>query len=162
MDKKAFERVMAAGNSYDAEHPTGPGLMPGNVKIDDAEEKRDRALDIDVLLTKLSFAQKTTEVFIHQDAIKKLVSDLTARAEKAESRIVELEAENAELRERTRWIPVSEGLPEFYRLVLVVCRDEEYITACSRSICGEPVRRHFPFLDVTHWMPLPEPPESEG
>lgn len=64
------------------------------------------------------------------------------------------------LQAERRWIPVSERLPEMYKSVIIHCKDG-YITSCQRTICSEQVRFNFPFNDVTHWMPLPEPPEED-
>lgn len=56
---------------------------------------------------------------------------------------------------RTRWIPCSERLPEAGAEVLVFSR--------SRGIAVDYYDRClFGYADVTHWMPLPEPPEEGG
>lgn len=56
--------------------------------------------------------------------------------------------------ERQRWIPCSERLPEAGEEVLVFSR--------SRGIAVDYYDRClFGYADVTHWMPLPEPP-GEG
>ena len=62
------------------------------------------------------------------------------------------------LREERRWIPVSEKLPEAYTPVIVYCSDGySDVSIRSKNDKGEIV---FAFDDVTHWMPLPEPPEE--
>ena len=75
--------------------------------------------------------------------------------------LARLTAELAELREKTRWIPVSERLPE---------DSGQYI--CAIRYNEEPkktwVEQRFWNIFwwdmytsiVTHWMPLPEPPEA--
>ena len=70
--------------------------------------------------------------------------------------IQDLKAELAELRERTRWIPVSERLPEEKQSVLALHRTgTAYHWEYSRSLSNI-------FVDYyTHWMPLPSVPESE-
>ena len=65
----------------------------------------------------------------------------------------ELHIELSQLRERTRWIPVSERLPEPPTTCLTFCEDwveEDYFDS-KGWLSGKP---------VTHWMPLPEPPEE--
>lgn len=64
--------------------------------------------------------------------------------------------------ERTRWIPCSERLPE-------VCKDTSYL-AYIPSFGAADIADYHPDVDewtfmglpitVTHWMPLPEPPEE--
>lgn len=61
--------------------------------------------------------------------------------------------------ERTRWIPCSERLPE---------RKGYYLTVDKPENGGAYVNVHkfsagtfHGFFPITHWMPLPEPPEEE-
>ena len=68
--------------------------------------------------------------------------------------IIELEAENAELRERMRWVPVGERLPKEKQDVLALDRTgTAYHWQYSRSLSNIFVGYY------THWMPLPKPPE---
>ena len=79
----------------------------------------------------------------------------------------------AELEEKQRWIPVSERLPEENQIVAVIdtCGNGRhshisslYEVAAWVKVKGD---KMFGFIhdsnwsscDVTHWMPLPEPPE---
>lgn len=56
--------------------------------------------------------------------------------------------------ERTRWIPCRERPPEVGEEVLVYSRNSGMsVDYYDRGLFG--------FADVTHWMPLPEPPEEE-
>nr|DAP58850.1 MAG TPA: Protein of unknown function (DUF551) [Caudoviricetes sp.] len=55
--------------------------------------------------------------------------------------------------ERTRWIPCSERLPAIGEGVLVYSRNSGMsVDYYDRGLFG--------FVDVTHWMPLPELPEE--
>lgn len=72
--------------------------------------------------------------------------------------------ENAELREKQRWIPVSERLPD---------KDGNYLAVVSGDVINPPYviirifyNGHFVLFTepyeqryVSHWMPLPETPE---
>lgn len=86
----------------------------------------------------------------------------------------ELEALNTaiEILERTRWIPVSEQLPEPYKSVLVCFISRNYWqdknpvlstgSWCERAHDG-PAWYSYPYgikANVTHWMPLPEAPRD--
>lgn len=73
--------------------------------------------------------------------------------------------------EPVKWIPCSERMPEIGQDVLVVVEErdlneetdefteiERYVTADTYK--GNKFSWTYP-EEVTHWMPLPEPPESE-
>lgn len=101
-----------------------------------------------------------------------------------ETEIKKLQAENAELKKRSQWISVDDELPEFNTVVLVKVYRERGVTwseadyLCTSKLsqvarhCGEnsPIdSRWYVFpsggneitKEVTHWMPLPTPPEGE-
>ena len=66
-----------------------------------------------------------------------------------------------------RWIPVSERLPEDYVSVLVFSGMEPFVawhgSETPRWVTG-PGKYVFcneKYKHVTHWMPLPEPPEEK-
>ena len=67
--------------------------------------------------------------------------------------------------ERTRWIPCSARLPEDFQDVLIWDNRDEtsftghYAECYGWTVDGYDVDRS-PF-DITHWMPLPEPPKEE-
>lgn len=65
--------------------------------------------------------------------------------------------------ERTRWIPCSERMPE-------VCKDTSYLSYIPSFGAADIADYHTDVdewtfmglpITVTHWMPLPEPPEEE-
>ena len=72
-----------------------------------------------------------------------------------------------------KWIPVSERLPEKFKTVLVYCKNKTirggtvcHIGSCDNGfwfLARQAGTESFPDLEweVTHWMPLPEPPKGE-
>lgn len=118
-----------------------------------------------------------------------LGDDLTEAADRIEAQAKEIETlrgqneqlrdadalgakESAELLER-RWIPVTERLPELQswgasEVVLGLIKSENVPSLnklhnltlcvyCDNGIWSMPGR----YVAITHWMPLPEPPEAE-
>ena len=63
-----------------------------------------------------------------------------------------------------RWIPATERLPEEYGRYLCVKRIGKsgavYVTVMNGDSHGFSVE-HIYTDDVTHWMPLPEPPKAD-
>lgn len=74
---------------------------------------------------------------------------LQARAEAAEKRVAELEAE-------MRWIPVTERLPEEKQEVIVITRNRFVCTWLYTSKMAQLFARYW-----THWMPYKLPKEVE-
>ena len=81
--------------------------------------------------------------------------------------------EIARLNAERRWIPVSERLPEMYHPVLTMAKKAKYPRVLSREKGADDIwvwalRQLGGYVayigekNITHWMPLPEPPESEG
>ena len=68
---------------------------------------------------------------------------------------------NAGYRKQSEWISVAERLPENDVRVLVYINSERSYTKIDtdRMVDGKFVRW---YKDVTHWMPLPEPPKMKG
>ena len=55
--------------------------------------------------------------------------------------------------QEARWIPVTERLPENGEYVLAYSADDGFATVEARH--------KFEVFQITHWMPLPEPPKEE-
>jgi Protein of unknown function (DUF551) len=72
-----------------------------------------------------------------------------------------LDAINEALAEQ-RWIPVSEGLPKFGKTVLAYNGNQVWTAFRSRTFEPEWCVRGGDLRcdDVTHWRPLPAPPEK--
>lgn len=91
--------------------------------------------------------------------------------EKLTDRCARYAEEIAVAQERTRWIPVTERLPEVSNswgvsdIVLCIISDPSGYTPPNPGLCVylEDGRWtcHGQIVRVTHWMPLPEPPEVE-
>lgn len=83
----------------------------------------------------------------------------------AQRKQAEAEAERDALREKQRWIPVTERMPELEVPVLVLDRRGNMIVRTLRRLVSdkEAVFRPdglAPRKNITHWMPLPEAPED--
>lgn len=103
----------------------------------------------------------------HVAALQKEIEKLRGQNEQLREAAALVTKESAELLER-RWIPVEERLPEDRSDVLVVAYWHErwgvYMGWCAPERAQWSV--HIGIGDrndvaVTHWMPLPEPPEVE-
>ena len=96
------------------------------------------------------------------DAAADLIEKLTDRCARYAEEI-------AVAQERPRWIPVDEKLPDHHELdYVLVCVTEktEKIDYCNAVTMAFLDGEHFIDVeidcileDVTHWMPLPAPPE---
>ena len=87
--------------------------------------------------------------------------------DKAAEAIERLTAENAALREKQRWIPVTERMPELEVPVLVLDRRGNMIVRTLRRLVSdkEAVFRPdglAPRKNITNWMPLPGAPEAHN
>ena len=62
----------------------------------------------------------------------------------------------------SKWISVSDRLPEDTPDFVLICNDIGFVTAA----CGDWVRREIEtgrnYDGLTHWMPLPAPPVNTG
>ena len=107
------------------------------------------------------------------DAQVKEIIKLRAQNEQLREAAALVAKESAELLER-RWIPVTERLPELQswgasEVVLGLIKSENapslnklhnltLCVYCDNGIWSMPGR----YVAITHWMPLPEPPEVEN
>ena len=107
----------------------------------------------------------------HIAALQQEIEKLRAQNEQLREAAALVTKESAELLER-RWIPVEERLPELDELVLVIASGKpkenitldnavELATLYSDGWCLE-MWPEWTGATVTHWMPLPEPPEVEN
>lgn len=64
--------------------------------------------------------------------------------------------------ERTRWIPVSERLPEVVNSKVAVVWQDGDVTLCHTRDVAEFIRVTQSSKEdyITHWMPLPEAPKE--
>lgn len=104
----------------------------------------------------------------HIAALQKEIEKLRGQNKQLREAAALVAKESAELLER-RWIPMEERLPDYDDLVLVIASgkpkenitlDEavELVTLYSDGWCLE-TWPEWTGANVTHWMPLPEPPE---
>lgn len=64
--------------------------------------------------------------------------------------------------EKPHWIPVTERFPEEKTSVLVYRRGDRLQPTMRIDVCPYLGDGIFCLLNVTHWMPLPEPPKEEA
>ena len=86
--------------------------------------------------------------------------------DKAAEAIERMTAENTALREKQRWIPVTERLPERDVQVLGWYKDNPFSQYRPEVLAWNGngwvfVYAHRYVTNVTHWMPLPKAPEVE-
>lgn len=68
-----------------------------------------------------------------------------------------------EIEDKRKWIPVTERLPDVEEVVLCFCRANIFfVLSWDGYHWHEGADRYYMSSFVTHWMPLPQPPESEG
>lgn len=93
----------------------------------------------------------------------RIVREAAELIEKLTDRCARYAEEIAVAQERTRWVPVTERLPEVGRKVLIswTANGEICFDTAFRLIDGWSATHWELSADVTHWMPLPEGPEVE-
>ena len=94
-------------------------------------------------------------------------ANLFKQINQMENCIMDEAADAIEKLSKPKWIPVTERLPEHLTSVIVHRKDGgifiwEYFDTSSTDECWiDDSMNVYSFYDVTHWMPLPEPPEEE-
>nr|DAT31755.1 MAG TPA: Protein of unknown function (DUF551) [Caudoviricetes sp.] len=101
----------------------------------------------------------------HDDACENCkvgeIQDRREYIEFAAANVIErLTAENAALREKQRWISVTEKTPEYDMPQLALNADGDALIA--NYAYGEWFDTWGQDVEVTHWMPLPDAPEEGG
>lgn len=70
-----------------------------------------------------------------------------------------------------KWIKIEDVLPAFKRFVIVTDGKDVWIDYLDKTITESSVsgnlkslvwNRHENMVEVTYWMPLPEPPKAKG
>jgi len=89
----------------------------------------------------------------------RIVREAAELIEKLADRCARYAEEIAVTQERTRWIPVTERLPDQCVDVLVRYRDKHILMGTAR--CDDWLDEDLEDGEITHWMPLPEGPEVE-
>ena len=105
----------------------------------------------------------------HIVALQQEIEKLRAQNEQLREAAALVTKESAELLER-RWIPVEERLPELQnwgasKLVLGIVQNESGYPPPNPCFCvylgNQKWMIRGRMATITHWMPLPEPPEVE-
>lgn len=149
---RALRCISTAGSSPDCEHC--PYWMEESVPA----EMRDMVGE---------------DVF-HSCDIDRVGLDGADLIEKLTDRCARYAEEIAVAQDRTRWIPVTERLPEanefeeaggMSKVVLGIAKNDSGFSLFNPCLCvylsdGRWIFRGKP-VTVTHWMPLPDPPKEE-
>lgn len=128
---------------------------------------------VNALRTHVETARKIG-LYPGKSGIWAVIEQATDRIANQNTHILALQKEIEGLRAQLpRWIPVTERLPETADDIVLVCvsgKPTKCITlygalelACYCPHCGWILERwpDWENANVTHWMPLPEPPEVE-
>ena len=173
----AITYQVGAAEKWNKEEPTM--TLEKTIKL--LESEYERAKSLEFVRNPLAYALYRVWMMADKSNYKQNIptidtGDLLAKIAELEAelkeerhrhdRYVDFELDEAkelhELREKNRWIPVTERMPKEYENVL--CTDGVHVEG------GELIEGSFYDLDtydssiisgVTHWMPLPDPPEIE-
>ena len=119
----------------------------------------------------LAAADRIANQNTHIAALQQEIEKLRGQNEQLREAAALVTKESAELLER-RWIPVTERLPELQnwgasKLVLGIVQNESGYGYPPPNPCfcvylgNQKWRIRGRMATITHWMPLPEPPEEE-
>ena len=110
-------------------------------------------------IAELEAAQRWHVVKECNDVATPIDVALRKRIAELEGKIDQLTAHDATERQYDKWIPVSERLPEAYEKVIALAKDCMNVDWVLPKELREVGKGAFARLyNVTHWMPLPEPP----
>jgi hypothetical protein len=108
-----------------------------------------------------------------RDIIDDLIEERGVHSSRVSALLARAVSEIERLREERRWISVEERLPKDDVEVLICgtgwgspaigWREHQphYIVPETIWTLGDDVDRGYPPQDITHWMPLPAPPEEK-
>ena len=100
--------------------------------------------------------QFTCEECNEADCLTPVLRTAADLIEQQAARIAELEAKVP------MWIPVTEKIPPDQEGVLVLTRSKNGVRNVDKGYWAIDHFIHRGRAEVTHWMPLPEPPETDG
>ena len=130
------------------------------------KELRDSAEWADRLALLMGRAEGDTHAPIMRNAAD-AIEELSHVAEVNAKRALKWASDAEKAEKKLRWIPVTERLPEHLTSVIVHRKDGgifiwEYFDTSPTDECWiDDSMNVYSFYDVTHWMPLPEPPKEK-
>lgn len=104
-------------------------------------------------------ADRLEELESKQENLIDYNADLNNRLDKAESHIEKLEKQLSE--KQPEWISVEDRLPKEKDMVLAFAMDKDHRFAFLSDDENWYNSNGFLELNITHWMPLPEPPKPK-
>ena len=106
--------------------------------------------------TKRRLCEKCSNVINVEGYSELMCKDFDAVGQSALALIQQLESA------QPKWISVEDRLPERFKDVLVFSRNGSVTwTEVAHLTRNQWWRVGIPMINVTHWMPLPEPPKEE-